>query len=102
MKATKANYVSKLKKSKGPDFGAEFKIGSFRARWCEHLSVYFREHGPADKIVRLDHRGWYVDNLQSETIRGAVYRLTHGIFLAVAMDPWNDGAGMIESCVYDC
>ena len=102
MKTTKQNYVSKLKKSKGPDFGAEFKIGSFRARWCENLSAYFREHGPADKVIRLNHKGWFIDNLQDETIRGAVYRLPPGKFLAVAMDPWNEGAGMIENCVYDC
>lgn len=101
MKATIQNYVSKLPKVKGSDFGAEFKIGSFGARWCENLSAYFRQHETAEKLLRLRHKGWFTENFCGETVRGEVWRLPHGKFLAVIPDQFNDGAGIVENCVYD-
>lgn len=53
--------------------------------------------GAAHKLVYLRHTGWYVDNCQSETTSGVVYRLPKGRgFLAGYSDPWNgekDGSG---------
>lgn len=48
----------------------------------------------ADKIVSLRHRGWYVDQHQSETVRGVVYRLPGGRgFLAGHNHPWDESVG---------
>lgn len=86
-------------------FGAAFKIGSFNCRWCEDVSGHFRETDFADKIVRLNHRGWFVDNFQSETTRGQVLQLParHGqtLFMAACTDPCNPNCAVVEIYLYD-
>jgi hypothetical protein len=53
--------------------------------------------GRADKIVRLNHTGWYTDSFQDSSTFGLVFRLPNGRgFLAAYSDPWNcdkDGEG---------
>lgn len=60
--------------------------GSFnRWIWCDQ----------ADGVSRsIQHKGWYCDNFQYQTIRGIVVRLPHNRFLA----GWSMGEGM-ASCV---
>lgn len=40
-----------------------------------HGSMPFRSVGYADEIVRIDHKGWYTDSFQDDTMRGVVYQL---------------------------
>lgn len=48
----------------------------------------------ADDIARIDHRGWYCDEYQDQTMRGIVLRLPRGRgFLA----GWSMGVGMLSS-----
>lgn len=36
----------------------------------------------ADGIVRINHCGWFADDIHSEVVRGVVFFLSHGRFLA--------------------
>jgi hypothetical protein len=88
-----------------PDFGATFKVGCYECRWCENISGHFRETGEAHEIIRLNHRGWFVDNFQHSTTRGMVLQLAarqgKNLYLATCSDPWNKNSGIIELCFYD-
>ena len=46
-----------------------------RYRWVENVSKGLRHIGQSDEIVRLDHKGWYTDEFQDETVHGEVYQL---------------------------
>lgn len=87
------------------DFGAPFQVGCYNCRWCENVSGHFRECGHADEIIRLGHRGWFVDNFQDSTTRGIVLQLParHGksIYLAACSDPWNKNCAIVEICFHD-
>ena len=56
---------------------------SLRARWADEV-----------EDSTIDHKGWYCDDFQSDTIRGLVFRLPRGRgFLA----GWSMGANMCGS-----
>ncbi len=46
-----------------------------RYRWVENVSKGLRFVGKADKLVKLGHTGWYMDNFQDETVHGQVWQL---------------------------
>ena len=80
--------------------------GRRRCRWAEDLSGYFRNVKPAHEIIRLGHKGWYVNAIhQDETTEGLVLQLParHGqtLFMAACSDPWNDNSGIVEQYLYD-
>lgn len=65
-------------------------------RWCEDTNeAGLRFVGFCDDILprSISHSGWFIDNYESETIRGAVWQLPtrHGkeCFLAGYWDPFN-------------
>jgi len=69
-------------------------------RWFENVDDYRARN--ANEIVRLRHNGWYIDEQQDETTQGIVLRLPNKRgFLAGCSDPYNDGAALVEMCVYD-
>ncbi len=73
-------------------------------QWLEKPDMRFV--GYADEFARIEHRGWYVDNNQCETIRGVVYQLPgrngKARFVAGHNDTWNDDAAYIDwSTVYE-
>lgn len=80
--------------------GAPFQNG---LRWVEQAPRNgFRFVGYADEIVSsIRHQGWFVNEFQDETARGAVYQLT-GVesgarYVAGMADPCgNDGAAVID------
>lgn len=56
--------------------GAPYEGRGERWRWIENPArAGFRFVGFADEIARLNHTGWFTDNFQDETLRGAVYQL---------------------------
>lgn len=76
--------------------GEGFKIAGTILHWCENPeSLGMRDCGDAHDIVRLDHTGWYVDTLECETAKGAVYRWGR-FYIPVIRDPYNDGPVMLE------
>lgn len=89
----------------GGVFGAGFQVGSRNCRWCEDVSGHFRETAFADKIIRLDHTGWYVDNFQNETTRGQVLQLParngKPVYMAACTDPCNNNCAIVEMYCYD-
>jgi hypothetical protein len=72
--------------------------------WIEN--VYYaglRFVGYCDEIVRgraIDHKGWYTNDFEDETYRGAVWQLPgrKGVarFIAGYQDPNNDGAAFVD------
>jgi len=91
--------------STSSDFGSPFEVGCYTCRWCENVSGHFRECGDADKIIRLKHRGWFVDNFQDSTTRGMVLQLParkgKTLYLAACSDPYNKNCAIVEICLYD-
>jgi hypothetical protein len=68
-------------------------------RFFEDPSLAFRFAGYADDIAEkegyrraIDHKGWYTDEFQEDTYRGAVYRLPHGKLLAGYVESMSGGA----------
>lgn len=63
-------------------------------RWIENAGTAWRFRGYADELARIDHRGWYIDDFQSDTFRGVVYQLpTHNgdpVYFIGYADPHND------------
>ncbi|TPI86409.1 hypothetical protein [Mesorhizobium sp. B2-8-9] len=83
-------------------YGPAFKLRGAKAmRWIEKPAACgLRVVDYADKLVRLDHTGWFLDNdNDGETARGIVYQLPgrHGkpLFVAGVADPFNDGAACL-------
>lgn len=69
--------------------------------WIENTkSAGLRFVGYADEITRLDHNGWYVDEDQDSTYRGAVWQLParKGVarYIAGYVDPNNKGAAFVS------
>lgn len=59
-----------------PVLGLSAKDEEDGLQWCENPSAFgLRFVGNADDLARIDHKGWYIDSHQSETIRGVVYQL---------------------------
>lgn len=48
---------------------------SDRAYYCDNWPAGIRDLGDADKVVRLDHTGWYADHDQNELVKGRVLQL---------------------------
>lgn len=71
-------------------------------RWIENIGTAWRFTGFADEICRIDHRGWFTDDFQSEVMRGVVYQLPsrkgENVFFVGYSDPYNDDCafGRIE------
>lgn len=71
------------------------------ARWCEELDACgLRFVDYADKIIRLDHTGWYSDSFQDETLRGAVLqfpaRAGRARYVAAYEDKLNPGSYLVD------
>jgi hypothetical protein len=86
-------------KSKPPAiiYNPEWKPeGLPRERWrcVENASRGLRVAGFADELIRLNHKGWFVDPFEfgGEVARGAVLMLPHGVYVPAIADPWNDNA----------
>mgnify|MGYP001585787059 CR=1 FL=1 len=61
-------------------------------RWVEHPEDGLRFAGRADKLARIGHTGWFLDEFQDETVWGVVYMLPHGKFIPGTEDSYgNDG-----------
>lgn len=74
--------------------------GSKDYRWHEKPEDTFRKVGFADEILPrfINHKGWYVDDFQSDVTRGVVFTLPSGRgFLAACTDPWNKGPVIIDA-----
>jgi hypothetical protein len=71
-------------------------------RWVEHASRGLRLVGFADKIVRIDHKGWYTheDGDPDETYRGVVYQMPardrKERFAYGYADPNNDDCALLS------
>lgn len=66
-------------------------------RWIENVSAGLRFHKFADEISRhINHTGWFIDNNQDEKLRGAVYLLPHGKYLAGYADAYNNDCARID------
>lgn len=80
--------------------------GTDKMQWIESpADIGLRFVGYADKIVTLDHEGWYRDEDCGDVIRGVVYRLPgrngRAQFVAGYDDPDNEGTAAIDwSTVY--
>ncbi len=75
--------------------------GYRNVRWVENVSRGMRLVGFADKIIRLDHRGWYTDEeFQDETYRGVVYQLPardrECQYVYGYADPNNEGCALLS------
>lgn len=69
--------------------------------WCEDVhEIGLRFVGYADEIVNLRHTGWFADNFQDETFRGAVWqwpaRNGEPRYVAGYGDPNNEGAARLD------
>lgn len=76
-------------------------FGSYHCRWVEDVSKHLRFVGYADEITSaVEHTGWFTDNFQDETVRGAVWQLptrNHELqFVYGYVDPWNDDSAFIS------
>lgn len=61
-------------------------------RWVEHPTDGLRFVGRADKLARINHTGWFMDEFQDNTVWGVVYMLPHGKFVPGTEDSYgNDG-----------
>jgi len=80
-------------------------------RWIENANKGLRFHNYCDLIARsIRHTGWYMADADfAETMRGVVYRLPHGRFVAGYVEgyggskgftPNDDGARLDMSCTY--
>jgi hypothetical protein len=71
-----------------------------RYRWVENVSDGLRFVGESDKIIRLNHTGWYSDNFQDETIHGEVYQLParegKPQYVPAVNDPNNDNCACVD------
>ncbi len=69
-------------------------------RWVENVGKGLRFVDRADKIVRIDHTGWYVDNWQDETVHGEVWQLParngEPQYVPSVNDPWNNDSSSID------
>lgn len=71
-------------------------------RWVENTESFgFRFVDHCDQIARsIRHTGWFSDNYESETFRGAVWQLPSRkgatVFVYGYQDPNNDGAAFID------
>lgn len=75
-------------------------------RWVEDtVRAGLRLSGYADKIVKLNHTGWFEDDF-STVLRGAVWQLPsrkgQGRFVYGYEDPENEGAAKINFEITDC
>lgn len=84
-----------------PEFKpTELPFDSDRYRWMENVGNGLRFVGTADKIIRLDHKGWYIDNFQGETVHGEVYQLParngEPLYVPAVNDPFNDNSACVD------
>lgn len=81
-----------------PEFTAEGTRD--RYRWVENVSDGLRFVDVSDKIIRLNHTGWYSDNFQDETIHGEVYQLPahegKPQYVPAVSDPNNDNCACLD------
>lgn len=74
--------------------------GYKNVRWVENASRGLRLVGFADKIVRIDHKGWYTDDEGvNDVYRGVVYQLPsrggEPQYVYGYADPCNDGCALL-------
>lgn len=94
--------MSKKQKPKVIEYGPANTLYGYRnVRWVENASRGLRFVGYADKIVRLNHHGWYTrdDGDSGEVYRGVVYQLSarnkvEGYVFGYA-DPNNDDCALV-------
>jgi hypothetical protein len=100
--------LAQRKAHRAPSCAGYFYNGS-NPKWKGWKTVFRRPTGtdPARRLAHLEaghglrvldctpaltHRGWYVDQHESETTKPALILLSHGRAIAAATDPWNDDA----------
>ena len=95
---------------RGLTYGAPWSCGAYTLQWADNDPLggpkpLFERVGYADKILGLRHKGWFTNEFQDETVRGAVYKLPlrQPSYLAGFGDPTNgeDFGVCYERCVYD-
>lgn len=71
-----------------------------RYRWVENVSRGLRHVGAADKIIRLNHTGWFTTNFQDETVHGEVYQMPArgGVcqYIPAVSDPNNSDCAVLD------
>lgn len=88
--------------SYGPEWTPENRKYE-RYRWVENPENGLRLHGKVHEVTPdgyshpiVKHTGWFIDNYQSETVHGLVFRLPsrHGVsqFVPAVSDPFGNGA----------
>lgn len=85
----------------GPEFPAsDSRHNSDYYRWIENISNGLRFVGTAHTLVRLNHKGWYIDNFQDQTVHGEVYQLParngEPLYMPAVNDPNNDNCACID------
>lgn len=89
------------KKIKTIDYGPVNNTHGCNVRWVENVSRGLRLVGFADKIVSINHNGWYImdDGDFGDTYRGVVYQLPArgGVaqYVYGYADPWNDDCALL-------
>jgi hypothetical protein len=94
----KRRYPSSRCSPWNPRFAA---YGESHLRWIEDTRrAGLRFVGHADEIAGLRHQGWYTNEYQDETYRGAVYQLParrgESVFVYGYDDPCNRGAALLS------
>ena len=95
----------------GIEYNKPYSGGDVRwligCRWVEQPGNGMREVGKAHELsrkhndvsVRIDHKGWYLDNGHNETTCGIVYQLpSRGgklLFVPAVADTWSGGDGAL-------
>lgn len=83
-----------------PDGSSKFSSDMYR--WMENVNRDFalRCVGRSDEIIKLGHKGWYVDNYQDETVHGMVYQLParngECLYVPAVNDPNNDDSACLD------
>ena len=85
--------------------GTPHASGGYSLRWSENPDSFSELIGRADKIIRLNHTGWYVDAYQHESQMGIVREVKTAKgprYLACISDPWNGGKDGSGPCRIEC
>jgi hypothetical protein len=81
-----------------PEWSPSYTRG--RYRWIENVSKGLRKVGDSGEIVRMDHKGWFIDQFQDESVHGEVYQLParDGVpqFVPAVNDPFNNDSACLD------
>ena len=69
-------------------------------RWVENIGEGLRHVGASHDIVRLNHTGWFTDDVFQETVHGSVYQLPardgKAQYVPAVDDPCNDNCALVD------